>query len=409
MSTYTESVGDFLPFTDTPSGVYVRVRQPGLKDRLPIGQVLAYQLIPSPLNQAVTDAIAVATGLGHAFGKFDDDGIKVKDQIAFNRESVKAVTDTLTFNDSVTAYFQSQYFINPAIVVPTDATTFRLVYGDTTVTLRKPDFGDTDNYEAFRIQRENRGGDLQIFQDPMWPTTEILDFKFSFLDPTRRGAARLPDPDPGRPDRPLRPLRPAPGRASSSRPGRGRPGQADDLHRGVQIPGSAPRLMRTLDSNAIALLTGGQEIEPVAIIAICLESRRQPDLVRRPDRLRRATASPCSTRGGSSRSATSTSPRAPTRRGSRGHVSVKLDDRDGALKSDLRQQRHPPDPGRRLPVVRGPGGRRQVPDLLGPDLDADRLGRGRSARSPSTSSPRSRTRRSAGRPRWATTARSPRS
>jgi hypothetical protein len=49
--------------------------------------------------------------------------------------------------------------------------------------LRKPDFGDSDSYEPFRVSRESRGGDLQVYQDPMWPTTEVLSFKFSYLDP----------------------------------------------------------------------------------------------------------------------------------------------------------------------------------------------------------------------------------
>lgn len=56
-----------------------------------------------------------------------------------------------------------------------------LTQGSRTVTLRDPDFGDTDVVEARRIQRKSRGGDLIMFRDPQWPKTETLTFEFSFL------------------------------------------------------------------------------------------------------------------------------------------------------------------------------------------------------------------------------------
>lgn len=56
-----------------------------------------------------------------------------------------------------------------------------LTQGALSVTLRDPDFGDTDVIESRRIQRKNRGGDLILFRDPIWPRTETLNFEFSFL------------------------------------------------------------------------------------------------------------------------------------------------------------------------------------------------------------------------------------
>jgi hypothetical protein len=56
-----------------------------------------------------------------------------------------------------------------------------LTKGTRTVTLRNPDFGDTDVIEARRIQRKNRGGDLVMYRDPQWPKTETFTFEFSFL------------------------------------------------------------------------------------------------------------------------------------------------------------------------------------------------------------------------------------
>lgn len=56
-----------------------------------------------------------------------------------------------------------------------------LTKGSLTVTLRDPDFGDTDTIESRRIQRKSRGGDLIMYRDPMWPKTETFTFEFSYL------------------------------------------------------------------------------------------------------------------------------------------------------------------------------------------------------------------------------------
>jgi hypothetical protein len=59
-----------------------------------------------------------------------------------------------------------------------------LTQGSRSVTLRNPDFGDTDTIESRRIQRKNRGGDLIMYRDPQWPKTETLTFEFSYLKRT---------------------------------------------------------------------------------------------------------------------------------------------------------------------------------------------------------------------------------
>lgn len=43
-----------------------------------------------------------------------------------------------------------------------------------TVTLRNPDWGNTDTLASDRINRVSRGGTLIIFNDPMWPTQQTL-------------------------------------------------------------------------------------------------------------------------------------------------------------------------------------------------------------------------------------------
>lgn len=62
-----------------------------------------------------------------------------------------------------------------------------LSVGGFTITLRDPDFDNVERFEISRVNMKNRGGDLIIYRDPTWPTTKILDMKFSFLseDQTR--------------------------------------------------------------------------------------------------------------------------------------------------------------------------------------------------------------------------------
>lgn len=57
----------------------------------------------------------------------------------------------------------------------------RLTYNSLIVTLRNPDFENSDSISNERILRKTRGGDLTLFRDPTWPKTNILNMKFSFL------------------------------------------------------------------------------------------------------------------------------------------------------------------------------------------------------------------------------------
>ncbi len=50
-----------------------------------------------------------------------------------------------------------------------------------TVTLRAPEFGNTDAQELKKIKRESRGGTLQVFADPQWPKIYRLKMDFAVL------------------------------------------------------------------------------------------------------------------------------------------------------------------------------------------------------------------------------------
>ena len=49
------------------------------------------------------------------------------------------------------------------------------------VTIRAPEFGDVQRLNFDRVNRESRGGTLQIFSDPDWPKQEILVLQFTAL------------------------------------------------------------------------------------------------------------------------------------------------------------------------------------------------------------------------------------
>ncbi len=49
------------------------------------------------------------------------------------------------------------------------------------VTIRAPEYGDNHRLNFDRINRESRGGSLQIFSDPTWPKQEILELQFTVL------------------------------------------------------------------------------------------------------------------------------------------------------------------------------------------------------------------------------------
>ncbi len=56
-----------------------------------------------------------------------------------------------------------------------------LTFGTETITLRSPDFGNTDSRELRRISRKTRGLDMIVYRDPVWPKTNIQTYNFSYI------------------------------------------------------------------------------------------------------------------------------------------------------------------------------------------------------------------------------------
>lgn len=101
-------------------------------------------------------------------------------------------SDTLVFQHSVKIYKPTQFYVDPTI--PTEVEKLydvsfpdhrtkiiQLTYGTLTIKVPAPEIGDTDKIERTRIARYTRGGDYWTYSDPIWPETQSLSYRFSFL------------------------------------------------------------------------------------------------------------------------------------------------------------------------------------------------------------------------------------
>lgn len=182
--TTNETVVDGFSPQDSVTATLLHVQQGGPTDRLAFGESVVYELIQSKTNQAVSDALAVSQVIGGDSVRLGGEEATVTDIVAINLSLSRSLTDNLGIQDFVSYFIASPRWVNPSITIPVNAGSLKLIASDsTTVTLRKPDFGDSDSYDVFRVSRYSRGHDIQVYQDPMWPKTEVLSFKFSYLDP----------------------------------------------------------------------------------------------------------------------------------------------------------------------------------------------------------------------------------
>lgn len=56
-----------------------------------------------------------------------------------------------------------------------------LTFGTKTITLRDPDFGNGEKLDFTKITRRTANGDLVVYRDSAWPSSDILNLTFSYL------------------------------------------------------------------------------------------------------------------------------------------------------------------------------------------------------------------------------------
>ncbi len=180
--------------TDSAISAYSR-RLPGSVTDYPnFIQRVTGVIVPNPNLHEVEHTATVSQTIAFSIIKPIRSNVTVTQTVAPLVDRRKIITDVLPITQIVIAYLDKNVsgntgnvFVDPAVkafydsLVPPALVTFSCSDPNTSISLRKPEFGDNDAYEQFRIQRLTLGGDLQIQQDSMWPSTEVLDFTFHYM------------------------------------------------------------------------------------------------------------------------------------------------------------------------------------------------------------------------------------
>ena len=95
-----------------------------------------------------------------------------------------SVTNVLTYVSSFSYTFDGLQVTIPVPSVPAPSGVL-LTFGTLSVQLPSPEFGNVNGLAQSRIQMSSRGGDLIIYRDPSWPTTETLKYQFKDLSNSR--------------------------------------------------------------------------------------------------------------------------------------------------------------------------------------------------------------------------------
>ncbi len=148
------------------------------------------------------DTVHVTETLHPQAIRLSGDAAQVTEHISFNIIRAIHIVDTVPILQKLSFYKykdnqsgnSGDVYVDPAIVayednlVPPGHVTFTCSVSaalpesiSTSITLRKPSFGDNDSFEAFRVQRNTLGGDLEIYQDNIWPVYENITMQWDYL------------------------------------------------------------------------------------------------------------------------------------------------------------------------------------------------------------------------------------
>jgi len=153
-------------------------------------QTLSQNLV---LGQAINDRRVVEQGLVLSQTIVVNKSLPIIHSLNFSQSIVvskvykRVVVNSLSLDSRVNGWRSDPSFLAFIPSPPNPHHEITLTYNQpdgSTFLLRLPDpeFGDTYKYEQSRILRRNRGGELNIYRDPIWPQTETLHYSFKFLD-----------------------------------------------------------------------------------------------------------------------------------------------------------------------------------------------------------------------------------
>lgn len=155
-----------------------------------------------PITLAIPDAFVLDHTATADYCWVVEHDLEFTHVLAFEADRALVVTQTLTFNHAVayinkidTCRYSPTVGTNTAADAPTpppstfgpivkasQVTLFYPTVGPTlSVVIRAPEYGDRHRLQFDRINRETRGGTLEIFSDPDWPKLEIIEASFTGL------------------------------------------------------------------------------------------------------------------------------------------------------------------------------------------------------------------------------------
>lgn len=154
--------------------IVVRNKTAAITQALSIGQVINL----SPLEPSI---IVISEGIIYHVSKPIADELTITQNIHLNKVLPRIINQHLDIVQFVYAYKLDRRFI--AIPVPAIVPAHKIIltYGTLRLELRDPEFGNSEKYEQSRILRRNRGNELNIYRDTIWPDTNTLSYSFKAL------------------------------------------------------------------------------------------------------------------------------------------------------------------------------------------------------------------------------------
>ena len=172
-----KSISDEIHFRDRPErGKYESVQH----------YINFNERFIKPHDLHVTQSITLTQHLNYP-GRIHTDFLNLQKTIVLHKVKKLDVIQTLTLINSPEVIKEYYNFLGipPTSITPNSQVTFSCSNPSTgltkRITIKSPDFEDTDELHFQKVQRNTRNGDLIIYRDPIWPVYEVFNLHFSYL------------------------------------------------------------------------------------------------------------------------------------------------------------------------------------------------------------------------------------